>query len=103
MIGVGAAVTDVPGPMCSGCPRFTQPWELETAVSPLLSSAETLLTPDPGIGNYIPFVDVRIVLTGVSSRISSTNLFPEKAAARARALREREDDLGSRSPPRSDC
>jgi len=52
---------------------------------------------------YKPLVEVRTILTGFSSRISSTNRFPEKAAARARAVRDRDDDFGSRSPRRSDC
>ena len=53
-------------------------------------------------GAYIPFVDVRTILTGFSSRISSIKRLPEKAAVWASAVRERDDDLGSRSPPRSD-
>jgi hypothetical protein len=44
-----------------------------------------------------PFVDVRIILTGLSSRISITNRFPEKAADRAKAEMDRDDDFGSRS------
>jgi hypothetical protein len=54
------------------------------------------------LGAYIPLVEVRIILTGFSSRISSTSRFPEKAAACASALRDRDDDFGSRSPPNSD-
>ena len=50
--------------------------------------------------NYIPLVDIRMILTGFSSRISSTSRFPEEAAARASAARDRDDDFGSRSPPR---
>jgi len=49
-------------------------------------------------GTYIPRVEVRIMRTGFSSRISSTRRFPEKAAARARAVRVRDDDFGWRSP-----
>jgi hypothetical protein len=54
------------------------------------------------LGAYIPLVEVRIILTGFSSRISSTSRLPEKAAACASALRDRDDDFGSRSPPNSD-
>jgi hypothetical protein len=50
--------------------------------------------------NYIPLVDIRMILTGFSSRISSTSRFPEKAATRASAARDWDDDFGSRSPPR---
>jgi hypothetical protein len=50
--------------------------------------------------NYIPLVDIRMILTGFSSRISSTSRFPEKAAARASAARDWDDDFGSRSRPR---
>jgi hypothetical protein len=51
---------------------------------------------------YIPLLDVRTILTGFSSRISMTSLFPEKAAACDSALRDRDEDFGSRRPPRSD-
>jgi hypothetical protein len=50
--------------------------------------------------NYNPLVDIRMILTGFSSRISSTSRFPEKAATRASAARDWDDDFGSRSPPR---
>src|SRR5271155_5765348 len=47
------------------------------------------------LGTYIPRVDVRMILTGFSSRISRTSRFPELAAARAKALRDKDDDFGS--------
>jgi hypothetical protein len=53
-------------------------------------------------GRYIPFVDVRTILTGVSSRISTTSLLPDEAAAWASAVRDRDDDFGSRSPTNID-
>jgi hypothetical protein len=43
-----------------------------------------------------------MIFTGFSSRISITSLFPEKAAACASAVRDRDDDFGSRNPPRRD-
>ena len=52
---------------------------------------------------YIPLVNVRIILTGFSSLISSISRFPEKAAAWASAARDRDEDFGSRRPPRSAC
>jgi hypothetical protein len=55
------------------------------------------------LGAYIPRIDVRTTLTGFSSLISITNRFPEKAAARAKALRDKDDDFGSRSPPKRAC
>ena len=55
------------------------------------------------LATYIPRVDVRMILTGFSSRISRTSRFPEMAAARAKALRAKDDDFGSRIPPRRDC
>jgi hypothetical protein len=53
-------------------------------------------------GRYRPFVDVRTILTGVSSRISTTSLLPDDAAAWARAVRDKDDDFGSSSPPNID-
>jgi len=53
-------------------------------------------------GHYIPLVDVRTTLTGVSSRISTTSLLPDEAAARASAVRDKDDDFGFRSPPNID-
>jgi hypothetical protein len=53
-------------------------------------------------GRYRPFVDVRTILTGVSSRISTTSLLPDEAAAWARAVRDKDDDFRSRSPPNID-
>jgi hypothetical protein len=50
-------------------------------------------------GRYIPFVDDRTILTGFSSRISTTSLLPDEAAAWARTVRDKDDDFGSRSPP----
>jgi hypothetical protein len=50
-------------------------------------------------GRYIPLVDVRTILTGTSSRISTTSLLPDEAAAWASAVRDKDDDFGSRSPP----
>lgn len=58
-------------------------------------------------GRYRPFVDVwtilivdvRTILTGVSSRISTTSLLPDEAAAWARVVRDKDDNFGSRSPP----
>jgi hypothetical protein len=51
---------------------------------------------------YRPLADVRTILTGVSSRISMMSLLPEEAAACASAVRERDDDFRSRSPPKRD-
>jgi hypothetical protein len=51
-------------------------------------------------GTYIPLVDVRTILTGFASRISRTSRFPETAAARAKALRDKDDDFASRIPAR---
>jgi hypothetical protein len=51
---------------------------------------------------YRPGVEVRTILTGVSSRISMISLLPEEAAACASAVRDRDDAFGSRSPPNSD-
>jgi hypothetical protein len=53
-------------------------------------------------GRYIPLVDVRTILTGVSSRISTISLLPDEAAAWASAVRDKDDDFGSRSPPNID-
>ena len=53
-------------------------------------------------GRYIPFVDVRTILTGVSSLISTTSLLPDEAATWASAVRDKHDDFGSKSPTNID-
>jgi hypothetical protein len=54
------------------------------------------------LSRYIPFVDIRTIFTGVSSRISTTSLLPDEAAAWASAASDKDDDFRSRSPPNID-